>query len=51
MTLANDKDRGDSSDGHGDYEHVRPARTRVRLGVVIFGGILIAAVVGGMFLY
>jgi hypothetical protein len=51
MTFRDDGDAGDLFDGHGDYQHVGPNRARMRLAVLIVGGVLVAAIIGGMFLY
>lgn len=51
MTASDDDGAGELFDGHGEYEHVGPTKARIRMGVLIFGGILIATVIGGMFLY
>ena len=51
MTFLDDGDASDLFDGHGDYEHSGPDRSQMRLAVLIVGGMLVAAVIGGMFLY
>jgi hypothetical protein len=51
MTYWDDGDASDLFDGHGDYQHVRRNRSQMRLAVLIVCGMLIAAVIGGMFLY
>ena len=51
MTFLDDGDAGDLFDGHGDYEHVGRDRSQMRLAVLIVGGLLVVAVIGGMFLY
>ena len=51
MTFLDDGDTSHLFDGHGDYEHVVPNRFHMRLVVCIIGVMLVAAVVGGMFLY
>ena len=42
---------GDLFDGHGGYQYVPLSRSRARLGVLVIGCSLVAAVIGGMFLY
>jgi hypothetical protein len=51
LTFLDDDGAGDLFDGHGDHQHVRMSRSTLRLGVFVFGSMLIAAVVSGMFLY
>lgn len=51
MTLPDDREARDMHDGHGDYEHVGLTKAQSRIGVLIFGGILVFAVISGMFLY
>jgi hypothetical protein len=51
MTFLDDGDASQPFEGHGDYEHVGPNRSQMRLAVLIVGGVLLAAVIGGMFLY
>jgi hypothetical protein len=51
VTFLDDGDASDLFDGHGDYEHAGPGRSQMRLAVLIVGGMLVAAVIGGMFLY
>ena len=38
-------------DGHGDYEHVGLTKVQTRIGVLIIGGLMLFAVISGMFLY
>jgi hypothetical protein len=51
MTFHDDRDASDLFDGHGDYQHAGPNRAQMRLAVLIVGGMLVVAVIGGMFLY
>jgi hypothetical protein len=51
MTFQDDGEPSRPFDGHGDYEHVGPNRSQMRIAVLIVGVILLAAVIGGMFLY
>jgi hypothetical protein len=51
MTFTEDDDASQLFDGHGEYQHVGISRVPVRIGVVVIGAMLIAAVISGMFLY
>ena len=51
MTFLDDGGSGDLFDGHGDHQHIRMPRSKLRVGVLVFGFILVTAVIGGMFLY
>jgi hypothetical protein len=51
MNSSDDREERDMHDGHGDYEHVGLTKAQARIGVLVIGGILLFAVISGMFLY
>jgi hypothetical protein len=51
MNDPDDRADRDLFEGHGGYEHGGLTKTQTRIGVLIVGGLLLFAVISGMFLY